>query len=227
MKKLIIALTLIAILAISGWSQDAGSFLVTVNRDGSGVVITGYGGSIRDVKIPANIQGLPVKEIGPRAFRTSRITSIVIPEGVSIIGDAAFQNSESLHTVTLPNSMRKIGRDAFQGCSALNTINLPNGITEIGVTAFGNTALKTVTWPAGAQEISEYTFRECPLLETVNLPEGVITIGNGAFYRCAALVNITVPSTVKNIYNLTFDGCKSINLGAQVAIKRAGYRGNF
>jgi hypothetical protein len=226
-KKLVFILVFTAVLIVPVFAQDANSFMITVTRDGSGAVVTGYGGNVRDVIVPANIQGLPVKEIGARAFRTSKITSIVIPEGVIIIGDAAFQNSESLHSVTLPDSLRTIGGDAFHGCGALTTINLPNSITEIGVNAFANTALKSVTWPTGVSVIKDYVFRECFALETVNLPEGVITIGQGAFYRCSTLVNITVPATVKNIGNLSFNGCVSIPLGSRVPIQRAGYRGNF
>ncbi|MDR2942661.1 MAG: leucine-rich repeat domain-containing protein [Treponema sp.] len=226
-KKLTFTLIFMAVLAVHVLAQDASSFMITVTRDGSGAIVTGYGGSARDVIVPANIQGLPVKEIGVKAFRTSKITSVVIPEGVTIIGDAAFQNSEFLHSVTLPDGIKTIGREAFHGCSALTAITLPNSITEIGVTAFANTALKSITWPTGVSVISDYIFRECSALETVNLPEGVITIGQGAFYRCSALVNITVPATVKNIGNLSFNGCVSIPLGARVPIQRAGYRGSF
>jgi hypothetical protein len=226
-KKSMFILVFIAVLTVQVFAQDASYFTITVTRDGSGAVVTGYGGNERDVKVPANIQGLPVKEIGTRAFRTSKITSVVISEGVTIIGDAAFQNSAALHSVTLPNSLRTIGSDAFHGCGVLTAITLPNGITEIGVNAFANTALRSVTWPTGASVINDYAFRECSSLETVNLPEGVITIGQGAFYRCSALVNIKIPATVKNIGNLSFNGCVSIPLGSRVPIQRAGYRGNF
>lgn len=227
MKKIIVVLTLIAIFAAPLWAQDEQSFLFKPNRDRSGVVIDGYGGSEKNVKIPAMIQGMPVTEISPRAFRTLPITSVVIPRGVTIIGEAAFIDCKQLYTVTLPNTLKTIGRDAFRNCEALTSIDLPEGITDIQQTAFANTGLRSVKWPASAPAISEYVFRECSNLETVTLPEGLITIGNGAFYRCAAITSINIPSTVRNIYNLSFSGCIAIPMNIQVAIQRAGYKGNF
>ena len=228
MKKIIIALIFIQFLTFSLWAQSADDFSVSVTRDGTGIVITGYVGSSTTVNIPSNIQGLPVREIGQRAFRGTRIISVSIPAGVTIIGANAFSGSDRLHTVNIPNTVVSIGREAFQGCSALTSITIPRSVTVIEPNAFANTGLRSVTWPASVAEIADYMFRECANLQSVVLPEGVTRIGNGAFYRCPALTEINMPSTLTNIIGtLAFSGCTALPLGTQAEIRRAGYRGNF
>ncbi|MCM1395778.1 MAG: leucine-rich repeat domain-containing protein, partial [Corallococcus sp.] len=70
------------------------------------------------------------------------VESITI-NGVSAIGDMAFQGCSSLKNVNLSSSTRTIGEDAFQYCSALQEINIPNGVTTIGARAFRNLAYLT------------------------------------------------------------------------------------
>ena len=208
-------------------AQTAEEFSVSVTRDGTGIIITGYSGRATAVTIPQNIQGLPVKEIGTRAFRNTVITTITIPQGVTIIGANGFSGSDKLYSVTLPPTLVTIGREAFQGCTALTSIAIPRSVTSIEQSAFANTGLRSVTWPASVAEIADYMFRECHNLTTVVLPEGLTRIGTGAFYRCPALTEINMPSTLTGIANLAFTGATAIPLGTQAAIRRAGYRGNF
>src|SRR5436190_20048474 len=94
-------------------------FTYTVNYQT--VTITGYTGG-RVVSIPSTINGLPVASIGPDAFYKSSITGVTIPNGVTNIGVAAFQDCTSLSTVTIPDSVTNIGRDAFLGCVSLTNI---------------------------------------------------------------------------------------------------------
>lgn len=75
--------------------------------------------SSADVVIPATINGLPVTEIGAGAFRTSRLKSVVIPEGVTKIGKGAFQSCNQLESVTIPSSITQIEPNAFQNCPNL------------------------------------------------------------------------------------------------------------
>lgn len=75
-------------------------FSVSLAVDGKCVAITEYKGTATTVRIPTTIQGLPVREIGEDAFTglstsgrnyTNRnITSVIIPEGVTTIGEGAF-----------------------------------------------------------------------------------------------------------------------------------------
>ena len=73
------------------------------------------------------------------------VEEIVIPEGVTSIGDYAFYCYLSLTEITIPDSVTSIGRQAFWYCSSLTKINIPNSVTSIGAWAFeGCTSLKAI-----------------------------------------------------------------------------------
>lgn len=63
-------------------------------------------------------------------------TEVVIPTGVTSIGNGAFAGNRELTSVTIPNGVTSIGVRAFQSCSYLTAINLPEGLTSIGSYTF-------------------------------------------------------------------------------------------
>ena len=124
-------------------------FRYELTEDGQGIRITGYTGKNPNLIIPKTIEGYPVKEIqsnGGGLFGTStniivnrdtyRLETLVIPEGVEIIGGSAFEENTSLRKVVLPNTVHTIDSSAFNGCSSLTEINIPTGIRKIGSSAF-------------------------------------------------------------------------------------------
>ncbi len=64
------------------------------------------------------------------------ITSVVIEEGVTSIGNYAFADLPNLTSVTLPSTLTRIGGHAFENAAALTAITIPAGVTEIGEDAF-------------------------------------------------------------------------------------------
>ncbi|MDR0286273.1 MAG: leucine-rich repeat domain-containing protein [Clostridiales bacterium] len=216
-------------------------FKVVVAKDGEGLVILDYIGSTSTVSIPATIQGLPVKEIGNNAFRrNNNITSVVIPEGVTIIqsgaGDSlsagAFTGCTALTSITLPESLVTIGANAFSDCRALSSVVLPKKLNTIGPYAFfacgklsSISIPNSVTWVAeGAFRdsgltsitwpnnvgIPEFIFRNCSNLQSVVIPEGITIIRAEAFAYCNALTSITLPSTIREINGGAFKDCSSL-----------------
>ena len=90
-----------------------------------------------DVNIASAVNGVPVTSIGFRAFEECQeLTSITIPDGVTIIDDRAFCECSELASITLPDSLTSIGDDVFVSCSKLTSITLPEGLTSIGCDAF-------------------------------------------------------------------------------------------
>ena len=84
------------------------------------------------------------------------ITYLVVPEGVTSIGDYAFEGCSSLTSVTIPNSVTSIGERAFYGCSALTSIELHNNIQNLRGAAFGNcTSLNSIVWNIKGSDMSE------------------------------------------------------------------------
>ena len=88
--------------------------------DDSEVTITGYTGNGGDVVVPSTLGGLPVTNIGYRAFYNCRgLTRITLPNSLTTIGDRAFSGCTGLTSVTLPNSLTTIEHGAFDGCTGL------------------------------------------------------------------------------------------------------------
>lgn len=76
----------------------------------------------------------------PRHFR--EITSVVLPEGYTCIGDSAFEGFTALDKVVLPATLRTIGKHAFDGCTSLRTLELPEGVMHVGKAAFKGSGLR-------------------------------------------------------------------------------------
>ena len=64
------------------------------------------------------------------------VTNLVIPDGVTTIGNYAFRYCDSLTSITIPDSVTKIGDYAFFGCSSLTSVTIGSGVTSIGERAF-------------------------------------------------------------------------------------------
>ncbi|MEG2207069.1 MAG: leucine-rich repeat protein, partial [Clostridia bacterium] len=80
----------------------------------NGIIITDCETGVTSVSIPAWIDGVPVKAIADQAFfDCSRLTSVIIPNGVTSIGVRAFISCTSLTSITIPNSVIRIWSDAF------------------------------------------------------------------------------------------------------------------
>lgn len=76
------------------------------------------------ITIPEEHGGLPVREIGERAFELcDDVREIVIPESVDRIGMWAFAHCRSLERVSLRETVREIGSGAFDGCPTLKRID--------------------------------------------------------------------------------------------------------
>lgn len=143
------------------------------------VRITGYTGDIADVVIPAEIEGMPVTEIGSYAFGANEIlSSVEIPVGVDI-GKWAFSECSSLCYVSLSGT-KTIGEKAFYECSSLTQVRFGWGLESIGSNAFAYTKLPEVILPETVISIGEGAFTNVYGLSYVEIPQGC-TVEGGAF----------------------------------------------
>ena len=186
-------------------------FLVEPTDDSfTAVKVTKYKGSDPLVVIPAIMQGLPVKEIGPRAFeRNHDIVAVVTPEGMTVIDERAFSNCSSLSVAVISEGVSVIGESAFTNCKNLSTVVLPSTLKAICKEAFsGCSSLKSIELPAGLVWIGGEAF-EGSGLTSVKLPEGLMVIGKGAFQR-TPLTSVSLPKSLSLMEREAFMGCNSL-----------------
>lgn len=114
------------------------------------------------------------------------VRTVIIENGVTEIGEAAFYGCESLASVKIPASVTSIGRSAFWGCKSLASVKIPDSATSIGDAAFSRCeSLTSVTIPAGVMSIGEHTFSQCKSLTAVNVAAGNPNFASidGVLYR--------------------------------------------
>lgn len=110
--------------SLSENTDNVSKFLYEI-KDGE-AVITGYTGSDTYIVIPSHIDGYTVSSIGESAFSMSKISSVVVSEGVKRIDWFAFYTCPTLKSITLPSSVTYIGYAAFDGASSSFSIYCPH-----------------------------------------------------------------------------------------------------
>ena len=154
----------------------AEDFEYAYDAENGGVVIERYTGSSLRVRIPEEIEGFPVIEIGDRAFADSSIAEVYIPGSVARIGSDAFRSCSSLASVTISDGVTYIGGETFRYCRSLTSITIPDSVTFIGAYAFSNcSSLTSVTVPDNADIFGSRDFND------IGRFYGVDTIANISF----------------------------------------------
>jgi len=156
----------------------------------------------------------------PWYLSKATIKKVVIEDGVTSIGDYAFDGCINLTSVTIPDSVTSIGNYAFRGCTSLPSVTIPDGVTNIENYAFyGCTGLENLTIGKGVTSIGDYAFKNCPGLTSVIIPDSVTSIGSSAFYDCTGLTSVIIPDSVTSIGSSAFYDCTgltSITIGKGV-----------
>ena len=186
-------------------------------------------------------------------FNDSPLESVYLGRNLSYdVSSSAFRSpfndKSTLTTVIIGNNVTNIGEFAFSGCSGLTSIVIPNSVTSIGNYAFnGCTSLKELRIEDGEGTLSlgynssngsssKGLFRDCPLetlylgrnlsystnnssmapfygietLTSVTIGDSVTSIGDYAFYNCTGLTSIEIPNSVTSIGSYAFYGCTGL-----------------
>ncbi len=164
------------------------------------------------IKIPAEIEGLPVKHIEGLAFSGCKgLTGVTIPDGVVWIGESAFTAALNLNYVKIPTSVRGIGACAFSCCGESWSLEIPEGVTWVGFSAFVMCySLVRVTIPSTLESISRWMFSDCCSLSSVRMSPGVRIIEGKSFSGCMGLTDITLPPGVTSVGEEAFSGCRAL-----------------
>ncbi len=181
------------------------------NQSGYRVKYTG------DIVIPETVtyrdKLFKVTKIDYMAFKEcSALTSISIPQSITILPDHCFYGCSSLSSISIPQSMKTIGVGVFYECKALSNVILPEGITSINNKLFyGCEQLESITIPQTTTSIGESAFEGCIGMTTITLPEQLSSIGKCAFKNCSGLLAIHLPEEALSLGENVFENCSSLN----------------
>ena len=160
-------------------------------------------------------------------FWNTDVTSIVIEEGVTSIGNEAFHLCRNLISITIPKTLKSIGNNAFYDCTSLTSVTIPGNVESIGESAFYYCDnLTDVTLQDGVKSIGDAAFIWCNNLTNIVLSNSVTSIGYYAFKDCTSLTSITIPDSVTSIGNDAFYNCsslKTISLSCKSSLKRSNF----
>lgn len=130
-------------------------------------------------------------------FKATKFTSIELPSRTVGIGPYAFAYS-GLTSIKIPGAVVDdgdefgISRYAFEYCADLTVVEFEEGAENRVLT------------------VDDYAFRETAIT-SLTLPVGTVSIGNSAFYKCANLVTVNIPDSIKEINKYAFQGCTSLS----------------
>lgn len=172
----------------------------------------------RTVTIPAG-----TREIGNEYAEDKTVTEIVLPEGMTAIGDGAFSGCCNLERINLPEGLRTIGDGAFLNCISLTVPPLPVSLTRIGDGAFGG-CLKVKRFRQSGKN-GRYTVRggciygpdnelvQYPAGRTdyyFEVPERTEGIRDLAFFGNRMLYSIGLNDSLDRISGRSFIGCPNL-----------------
>ena len=153
------------------------------------------------------------------------IKNLVIPDGVTSIGNDAFRDCSGLTSVTIPNSVTNIESLAFVGCSGLTSVHISDLEAWCNIqftNAFSSPLfyahhlylngeeVNDLVIPNSVMSIGNSAFDGCSGLTSVAIPNSVTSIGNYAFERCSGLTSVTIPNSVTSIGNGAFSECSGL-----------------
>ncbi|WP_229108823.1 leucine-rich repeat protein [Bacteroides salyersiae] len=141
----------------------------------------------------------------------NKLTSIILPDNLTTLGEKAFSGCTALSSIILPNEVEQIGDETFSGCSALTSITVNDKLKSIGRAAFENCiALTDIILPDNVETIGSSTFKNCEKLSSVILGNSITELGDSTFLGCSTLKNIILPSSLQKIGVRSFNGCSSL-----------------
>ena len=184
----------------SAWAEQVGSFIeqcdepvVDANKCGDNLYWAYTDGTLTITGTGAMYNYDFMDNLAPWNSVSNNIKNIVLPEGLTSIGEWAFYLCSSVTSISIPEGVTSIGVRAFCNCSSLTSISIPNSVTSVGERAFYNCYnLASVTLSTNLSKIDKYLFGQCRTLTAITIPNNVTAIENGAFSGCSSLDSVSI-----------------------------------
>ena len=136
--------------------------------------------------------------------------NVVIPDGVTNIGQRAFYNCKVVVNLTISKSVTKIDDEAFSYCSNLKNIDFGE-VQEIGFSAFKECVeLVNISFPDCLRKINNLAFARCIKLENIELPSSLELFVCSPFYYCHNLKCVVFKGQKCKVHKGSFVGCSSL-----------------
>lgn len=185
-----------------------GDFVYTI-IDNKAMIIGYTGNKDGEIIIPSKLGGYDVKII-EGGFAYSKITSVIVPEGVEEIRDYAFKECKKLTNVVLPESLKynesSAYRNPFDISSYISAGYWENGLFYIGkhLIGCGEDATGDIVIKPGTLTIAGSAFWDNDSITSVTIPNSIKGIGVCAFSNCDNLKSITIADGVEGICSEAF-----------------------
>jgi hypothetical protein len=193
----------------------------TINNDTSGIIYYPLGFNLPTITNTGTIISLILD--GTRITGVNNINniinpfkSLIIPSGVTSIGNSAFSGCTFTGNLTIPNTITRIAINAFQNCGFGGNLTFETGAVAGTTLTIETSAFSGCTFTGGltisntVTSIGTQAFRNCGFTGgTLTFETGgtTLTIGSGAFFGCTFTGNLTIPNTVTSIGPQAFQNC--------------------
>ena len=195
---------------------DGYKYEYKVNADGATATITDFRGPVDpaktpapyDIHIPSELGGYPVTGLGTYSFSGYLDASPYLHN--------SYQIGRNTRSVDIPQGVTSIGNHAFEECFALEEVTIPQSVTSIGLIAFGGCCkLTTLSLGENVETIGGGAFFRCSSLSNITIPKKVKVIESGysgtpSFYRtfayCSSLKYIILPAELTT-FEARLDDC--------------------
>ena len=157
-----------------------------------------------------------VTSIANSSFYGSGLTTIIIPDGVTSIGDKAFSECSTLTSVTIGSGVTTIGGQSFDNCGSLKKVEINNNSivskkyaweTNSSIKDIFGSQVEEYVLGEDVTAIGDGAFSGCPTLTSFIMSDSVTSIGENAFRECWKLSSFKMSANVTAIGENAFYMC--------------------